>query len=101
MYELLIPLAMILLGMVALSLYVTGASLKVALRQNTRLSNRLAEMNEKLMILLGTRDGGDAVGRALVASTRAPKKNIPGVASQKKESTRKVEPTHIETRGFN
>lgn len=99
--DLLYPLMAILLGVVAMALYVTGASLKMALRQNTRLSNRLAEMNERLMVLLGTRDGGDAVGRALVASARAPKKTIPGVAPQKKESKKEAEPVHMETRGFN
>lgn len=99
--ELLFPLMATLLGVVAMALYVTGASLKEALRQNTRLSNRLAEMNERLMILLGTRDGNEAVGRALVASAKAPVKIIPGVAPNKKESKKK-EPkaVHTETRGF-
>lgn len=89
MYELLIPLAMILLGVVAMALYVMGASLRVALHQNTRLSDRLAEMNKQLLVLLGTRDGGDAVGRALIASARPPLKPVPGVADggQKKEKS--------------
>lgn len=78
-----IPFAMILLGTVAVTIYILG----VALRESVR---RLADTNEKLMIMLGTREGGAEVGRALVASSRKPAKNIPGVA--KPDEKKKDEP---------
>ncbi len=46
------------------------------------LTKQIISTNEKLMILVGTRDGGEKVGRALVASAREPKKNLPGVTKE-------------------
>lgn len=73
MLDYFIPLGFILLGVIAVALYVITMALRDALHQIT-------EMNKQLLVLLGTRDGGEAVGRALVASSRAPVKHIPGVA---------------------
>lgn len=77
MLELVVPLGITLLGLVALVVYV----LAVSLRETTK---RIADMNERLMVLLGTRDGGEAVGRALVASHKLPRKVAP-------EATKKEE----------
>jgi len=71
----LISLGIVLLGLLGLTIYV----LTVALRDAVR---RIGGMNERLMVLLGTRDGGPEVGRALVASQRPPKKQISGVAGE-------------------
>jgi len=46
------------------------------------LSKALVRMNERLLVLLGTRDGGAEVGRALVAAQRPPAGNLPGVAKE-------------------
>lgn len=78
MLSYLIPLAVLLLGMVSLIIYVLG----IALRDVTR---QVTQMNERLLVLLGTRDGGEAVGRALVASARPPVKPTPGLAATKPE----------------
>jgi hypothetical protein len=53
-----------------------------ALRQTLE---RLYQTNTQLMILVGTRDGGGEVGRALVASQKEPKRVIPGIAEPLKE----------------
>lgn len=51
----------------------------VVIRMMSMLVKQVISTNEKLMILVGTRDGGEKVGRALVASQREPKKDVPGV----------------------
>lgn len=76
MLNYIIPLGIILLGVIGLTVYV----LTIAVRE---MSRQLVSSNEKLMILLGARDGGPEVGRALVASMKPPKKEIPGVAQPK------------------
>jgi len=81
MLDYLVPLFLVLLGVVGLAIY----TLTIALRDSTR---QIAKMNEQLLVLLGTRDGGEAVGRALVASAKLPKKEIPGV-SKKEEKPEK------------
>jgi hypothetical protein len=79
MTDLLIPLGLTLLGgLVGLTIYV----LAISLRESTK---RIADMNERLMVLLGTRDGGEAVGRALVASSKTPRKPISSLANKKKD----------------
>lgn len=57
------------------------------------LSERLTKTNEQLMILLSTYNGNEAGARALVASTRLPLKNIPGLIKQdeKKEAEKTEE----------
>jgi len=51
-----------------------------ALNNSTR---QISRINEQLLIVLGTRDGNDATGRALVASAKQPKKDVPGIANKK------------------
>ena len=79
--EALLPLFMILLGVIAITIYV----LVMALRN---CSNQIIRINEKLIILMGVRDGGEAVGRALVASSRQPKKDLPGVIKTPDKTTK-------------
>ena len=81
--EVLLPLFMILLGVIAITIYV----LVMALRN---CSNQIIRINEKLIILMGVRDGGEAVGRALVASSRQPKKDLPGIVKPKPDTTAKA-----------
>lgn len=70
-------LALVLAAVVVLVPVVTFV---VCLVQCLRLMvKQMTSTNEKLMVLVGTRDGGEKVGRALVASQREPKKDIPGV----------------------
>lgn len=78
MIEFLIPMGMILLGLIGLTIYILGIALRDATRQ-------IISMNERLMVLFGTRDGGEAVGRALVASAKHPKKVIPGVSGKEEK----------------
>jgi len=78
MLDYFVPLFLILLAIIGLTVY----TLTIALRDSTR---RIAKMNEQLLVLLGTRDGGEAVGRALVASARLPKKEIPGVSKKEEK----------------
>lgn len=87
----LIPMMLILLGIVGITIYVLTMALRDALRQ-------IVQMNERLLILVGTRDGNEAVGRALVASSRRPTKPLPGVATPKKSET-KQKPPFTETMG--
>jgi hypothetical protein len=79
--EILLPVFIVLLGVVALALYVLG----VCLRESTR---KLAEMNERLFVILGARQGVDTA-RALVASAKEPRRPTPGLA--KKPPQRKEE----------
>jgi hypothetical protein len=78
MSDYLVPMGIVLLGVVGLTVYV----LAIALRDTTK---RLSDMNEKLMVLIGTRDSGPEVGRALVAMNRKPKKEISGIAEPDKK----------------
>jgi hypothetical protein len=78
MSDYLVPMGIVLLGVVGLTVYV----LAIALRDTTK---RLSDMNEKLMVLIGTRDSGPEVGRALVAMNRKPKKEISGIAEPEKK----------------
>lgn len=74
MLDFLIPVGIVLLGTLGLTIYVLTVALRDAVRQIT-------SMNEKLLILRGVQEGGSEVGRALVAASRPPKKEIPGVAA--------------------
>jgi len=74
--EYLVPGIILLVGLIALVVYVLALAVR-------NLSSQVTSTNEKLLILLGTRDGNEAVGRALVASSRLPKRDIPGVVSRK------------------
>jgi len=71
-------MVLVFLGVMELTVLVLAKTL----RDTTK---KITDTNEKLLVLLGTRDGGTDVGRALVASMREPKKEITGVATQKDE----------------
>lgn len=86
--DVLLPLYITLMGLLGLALYVVTA----ALRDVTR---KMTEMNEKLLVLLGTRDGGSEVGRALVASGKRPKKPMPGLSSAGKKPKKPQEGINI------
>jgi len=88
---LLIPIGVVLLGVVAMTIYVLTVALRDAVRQ-------VAQMNERLLILLGTRDGNESVGRALVASSRKPTKPLPGIVISEDQESKKT-PPFIETMG--
>jgi hypothetical protein len=66
--------------------------------------NRLTKTNEQLMILISTCSGDEAGARALVASARSPRGNLPGVVKQdsKKEVEKEEEKPGIKmTMGIN
>jgi len=79
MLDYFVPLFLILLAIIGLTVYTLTIALRDSMRQITKI-------NEQLLVLLGTRDGGEAVGRALVASARLPKKEIPGVSKKEEKS---------------
>ena len=72
------PFFFILLGVIGLTVYILAVALKQATNQITRI-------NEQLLIVIGTKDGNEAVGRALVASAKLPKKDVPGIVDKKKD----------------
>lgn len=76
MLEYFVPISIVFLGLIAMIIYV----LAISLRETTK---QIARMNEQLMIMVGTKDGNEAMGRALVASAKLPKKGLPGVAKKK------------------
>ncbi len=78
MIEFLVPLIIILIGLVCMCIYIVGIALRNASRQ-------IVWMNERLLVLLGTRDGNEAVGRALVASSRKPVKPLKGIAKKEEK----------------
>lgn len=69
----LLGLAIVLLGVSALILAITLQ----------KMAQQIVQMNERLLVLLGVRDGGDAVGRALIASAKLPRKDLPGISAEK------------------
>jgi len=76
-----IPMVLIILGCCAVTIYV----LTIALRDATR---RISGMNERLMILVGTKDGNDSAARALVALSKPPIKKLSGVAQEGKSAVK-------------
>ena len=76
MLEYLVPLFLILLGIIGLTIYILVTALKESTKQITQI-------NEQLLIMLGIRDGGEAVGRALVASAKLPRREIGGISGKK------------------
>jgi len=50
-----------------------------------KVINRLAEVNKQLLIVVAGQNEKPEALRALVASDRPPKKNIPGIADGKKK----------------
>ena len=82
MFEMFIPIIIILLGVIGLTVYTLVMALKDALRQITR-------MNEQLLLMAGMKDGNVATGRALLASAKQPIHPLPGIASQKAKSGEK------------
>jgi len=79
--ELLLPLAVVFIGLVCLLMYIVAAALRDITRQMTKT-------NEKLLIMLGAREGVD-VGRALIAASRPPQKPMQGVAAKKPAEKKK------------
>lgn len=53
-----------------------------------RVVNRLAEVNKQLMILVAGKDAKPEALRALMASNKPPKKNLPGISGEKKDDKR-------------
>ncbi len=76
-YELFVTtLVFLLFGGVAL--FCLASSLRKTVNQLTR-------MNEQLLIMVGVKQGGEPVGRALVAHTREKGRSLPGIATPAKE----------------
>lgn len=70
-------------------------ALVVAVKSVTRMSNRTIENNKQLMVMLAQRDGGNDAARAVLASQRKPKCELPGVAEKK--GKKKEQPPQKET----
>ncbi len=47
--------------------------------------NQLTKMNEQLLVMVGVKQGGEPVGRALVAHAREKGRSLPGIATPAKE----------------
>jgi len=73
----LMPMCLILLGVVALSLYIVTAALRAT-------TDQLNKINERLLVIIGVQGGGTETGRALVALAKPPLKANPGVAEKDK-----------------
>lgn len=85
----LVPMAIALLGLVGMALYVMA----VALGKTTQ---RLVDMNERLMVLAGLQKGGEAAGRALVASARSPRvASPPSSTKPPKDDKKKKDPEGV------
>jgi len=76
--DFLLPLFIVLLGVIAMTIYVLG----VALRDSVR---RLTAMNERLMVMATFRKDGIEASRALIASSRKPQRNDPGISKSKNQ----------------
>ena len=70
MVDLLMPLAIVLLGLIGMVIYILAISLRDVTRQ-------MVKINEQLLLVAGVKQGGEPVGRALVAMTKPPKKDLP------------------------
>jgi len=70
MVDVLMPLAIVLLGLIGLVIYILAISLR-------ELSRQLVKINEQLLLVAGIKQGGEPVGRGLVAMAKPPKKEIP------------------------
>ena len=71
----------VLLGLSALVIYI----LTVALWVIIRLSDRITETNKQLLVLVAHREGGNDAARAVLASAKSPKKDLPGISNEKKK----------------
>ncbi len=81
----------VLLGLSALVIY----ALTVAFRMVNKMSNRITETNKQLLVLIAHRDGGNDAARAVLASGKLPKHDLPGISSEKRK---KKEPPQGEGR---
>ena len=76
--EYLVPFGLVLMGLVGMALYVVTAALRDALR-------RLADINERLLLLVGLDRNGPEAARALVAQAQAPRQKQPAEAPKQPE----------------
>lgn len=83
MVELILPAVLILALLIGLVIYALMVSVRQLSKTNERLNERLAQMNEKLLIMIGA-GKSDNVGRALVAHSKQPREPLKGVAKQSK-----------------
>lgn len=82
--SLLIPLALILGGLIAMVIYI----LAMAVRQ---MSQRLAETNTKLLAIVAAKEGPEAT-RSLLALSRTPQKALAGIAAKPdKEKSERID----------
>jgi len=72
MKDILIPFAIVFAGLIAMVIYVLALAV-------SNLSKQLTKVNEKLLIMIGAREG-DGVARALVASSKEPVKPLRGLS---------------------
>lgn len=68
------------LGSVGILFYIL-----VLLLTQLKIVNRLTETNRQLLIVVAGQNGKAETLRALVASDRPPKKNLPGITEKKKK----------------
>ena len=79
---------LVLLGLSALVIYVLALAFKVI----NRMSDRMTETNKQLLVLVAHREGGNDAARAVLASTKLPKNDLPGISIGKKKKKRKEPP---------
>jgi pheromone shutdown protein TraB len=85
MKDILIPFAIVFAGLIAMVIYVLALAV-------SNLSKQLTKVNEKLLIMIGAKEG-DGVARALVAHSKQPSKSLEGIS--KKDEKKKENPKGI------
>lgn len=74
----------VLLGLLALVIYVMAVTLRV-INISRKLVDRITETNKQLLVLVAHREGGNDAARAVLASTKLPKNDLPGISTEKKK----------------
>uniref|UniRef100_A0A6M3IHK6 Uncharacterized protein n=1 Tax=viral metagenome TaxID=1070528 RepID=A0A6M3IHK6_9ZZZZ len=88
--DLLIPISIVVAGLVILVVYTLTISIRDLCKANKKMCEYQVQINEKLLILLGARNGGDKTVHALASSIlrRHPQKKIEGATGQSKEKNK-------------
>jgi hypothetical protein len=72
---------LVLLGLSASVIYLMAIALLVI----NKMSDRVTETNKQLLVLVAHREGGNDAARAVLASTKLPKNDLPGISTEKKK----------------
>lgn len=92
MLEAFVPLGIAFLGLIGMVVYVLAVAL-------SKMSQRVLDMNERLMVLAGFKLGGEPAARALVASAKQPKRSPPKSPAKPVEKSKPKEAYRITVGG--